>query len=265
MRLELLHEVGAVQKLRDKVALVTGAAGGIGSEIARQFAREGAKVVVHYGESQDAARRVASEIENVGGEAIVISADMRFKDDIDAMFDQVHEVWGSVDILVNNAAVDPRIDFLEMTEKQWDDVLDTNLKGPFLCAQRAAQGMVAAGKKGRIINISSVHGQLSSALMSPYAAAKGGINMLTRQLAVELAPKKITVNAVAPGVIEIPRYFTQFPDYNPEAYGTKIPCGRVGYPSDVAPIVTFLASDDADFITGQIIVVDGGTTSKLAL
>lgn len=125
--------------------------------------------------------------------------------------------------------------------------------------------MMASRGGGRIINISSVHGQVSAPQMTAYAAAKGGLNMFTRQLAVELAPLQITVNAIAPGVIEIPKYYTQFEHYDRDALAAKIPAGRVGWPSDVSPAVLFLAADEASFVTGQVIVVDGGTTSKLAL
>lgn len=252
------------QRLAGRVALVTGAGRGIGAGIALRLGTEGATVIVHYGTSEEGAKRVATQITEQGGSAHIAQADVRNPSDVERLVQWTVQECGGLDILVNNAGIDPRHAFLELTPAQWDAIVDTNLKGTFLCTQAAARSMVRA-KYGRIINIGSVHGVLSQPNMTAYAASKGGIVMFTKQVALELAPHGITVNCVAPGVVEVEKYYEQFPGYDADQLGSKLPVGRVGYPHDVAGIVAFLASEEACFITGQNIIVDGGTTSQLAL
>lgn len=207
---------------------------------------------------------MVERIRELGGLAAAVQGDVRRKADVEALINDVYNEHGRLDILVNNAGIDPRHNFLHLTEEEWDAVVDTNLKGTFLCTQAAARMMIPSGY-GRIINIGSVHGVLSAENLTAYASSKGGIVMFTKQVALELAQYGICVNCVAPGVVEVEKYFEQFPDYDRNHLGARIPTGRVGLPRDVAPIISFLASEESGFITGQNIVVDGGTTSQLAL
>jgi glucose 1-dehydrogenase/3-oxoacyl-[acyl-carrier protein] reductase len=250
--------------LAGQAALVTGAGTGIGRGIALKLAQCGAQVAVHYSSSADGAQETARLIQAIGGRACLVQADLTRTAEGIAMVEQVIDELGRLDILINNAAISTEKSFFDMTEDVWDQTLDLNLKSAYFCAQRAARQMSTQGS-GKIIFIGSIHGTLTSPTFGPYAASKGGINMLTRQLALELAPLKINVNCVAPGVIEVERYYKQFPWYNREETARNVPWGRVGFPEDVANLVAFLASGEADFITGQIIYVDGGQTAKLAL
>ena len=251
-------------KLSGRIALVTGAGRGIGAEVAKHLGKAGAFVLVHYATSERGARAVAEHIRAAGGKASVVQGDVRRKADVDAVVAHTLKEHGRLDILVNNAGIDPRHAFLEMAEEEWDAVIDTNLKGTFLFTQAAARVMIAA-RYGRIINIGSVHSLLSGPNLTAYAASKGGIHMFTKQVALELAPYGITVNCVSPGAIEVEKYYDQFPGYDRAELAARIPAGRVGFPEDIAPLVAFLASEEAAFITGQNIVVDGGSTSRLAL
>lgn len=250
-------------RLQGKVALVTGAGRGIGRVIARDLAREGSSVVLNDWEMEAGARESVDAILASGGQATFYKADVSVVEQVQEMVRQAEKRFGRLDILVNNAAVDPTSVFLEVTEEFWKQVIDTNLKGVFFCAQAAARVMVRMGK-GRIINISSVHSQATMPGFSVYAASKGGINSLTRELALELAAYNICVNAIAPGAIEVERFVSKT-TYNRETLGKEIPLGRVGYPVDVSAVVLFLASDAADWLTGQVITVDGGTTTRLFL
>jgi glucose 1-dehydrogenase/3-oxoacyl-[acyl-carrier protein] reductase len=245
--------------LKGKVALVTGAGRGIGRVIALRLAAAGAAVALNYAHSEEGARSAAAEIRAAGGEAWVAQADVARVEQARALIAETAARGGGLDILVNNAGIDPRRPFFEVNEEFWDSVIDTNLKGAFFCAQAAAAEM-RKKTRGRIINISSVHGQLTMAHYAAYAASKGGMDALTGQLALDLAPLGITVNAIAPGCVRVEKS-----TYDPESRGREIPVARVGSPEDVAAVAVFLASDRTDFLTGQVITVDGGTTTRLFL
>ena len=247
-----------------KVAIVTGAGRGIGAGIALRLAQEGAHVVVNYAHSAQAAADVAQQIQALGREALTVKADVSKSAEVQAMVDNTIERFGRVDILVNNAGVDPNVPFLEMTEEQWDWVVDTNLKGTFLCTQAAAQHMVRQGG-GKIVLISSIHSRVTYPLLTAYAATKGGLNAMTRQLALELAPYHINVNCVAPGAVHVDKFYSIIPDYSPHIFDHEIPIGSIAYPEDIGAAVAFLASDDARFITGQVLFVDGGTSARMIL
>lgn len=258
-------------RFQGKVAVVTGASRGIGRGIALRLAHEGAIVVVDYVHSKKKAGEVVEKIKSEGGKGIAVKADVSKISEVQAMVDLTVKKFNHIDILVSNAGIDPNLHnikqtgILEMSEELWNTVLNTNLKGAFLCCQAVAREMVKQNKGGRIIIISSVHGKVTVSEHGAYSASKGGLNMLTKELALELAPFRINVNAVAPGPIEIERYFATFPDYDRKILGRQVPIGRVGLPEDIAHAVTFFASEEASFITGQILYVDGGVTARLAL
>lgn len=249
-------------KLQGKVALITGAGRGIGKVVAQHLAEEGAVTVLNYAHSELGAYEVVESIRKAGGQAIAVKADVSRVDQIRVMVQRTIEEYGRLDILVNNAGIDPTAPFLDVTEDYFDGVIGTNLKGTYFCSQFAAREMCRLGK-GRIINISSVHSQVTMTEHSVYAASKGGIDALTRQLALDLAALNVTVNAIAPGAVEVEKYFR--PGYDRLAMAKEIPLGRVGVPRDISGCVVFLASDDADWLTGQVITVDGGSTTRLYL
>ncbi|OHA15349.1 MAG: hypothetical protein A3G52_00055 [Candidatus Taylorbacteria bacterium RIFCSPLOWO2_12_FULL_43_20] len=240
--------------LKDKIAVVTGAGKGIGRGIALVLAREGAAVVVSD-IIEDDAIKVAGEIEESGGKALAIPCDVSKKDSVDSLINQSLEKFGSLDILVNNAGVYPFVSFADMTEEDWDKVLDINLKSIFLCSQAAARVMKSGGK---IVSISSIASFVGFSGLTHYCASKGGINGLTRALALELATSKINVNAVAPGAISTPGSSVVSNEEAVKQTVAAIPWGRQGEPEDIAEAVAFLASSRADYITGQVLVVDGG-------
>jgi 3-oxoacyl-[acyl-carrier protein] reductase len=243
-------------KLKDKVALVTGASRGLGKAIALQLAADGARVTVNYMKSADKAEEVVKEIMSRGGNAAAMQADITSLPEVEKMVDSLYEQFGRIDILVNNAGVTKDELLLSMTPEDWDIVIKTNLGGLFNCTKAVAKYMMVQ-KSGRIINISSVAGERGGRGQSNYAASKGGINAFTRSVAMELAPKKITVNAVAPGVVETEMSSTvirRAKDIILDAVALK----RLGQPEEIAKVVAFLASDDSSYITGEVIRVDGG-------
>ncbi len=246
--------------LESKTALVTGASKGIGKGIALELARAGAKVAVNYNSDPTGAEATVAEILGMRREAFVVQANVGIAADVDRMFAQTLERFLRLDILVNNAGVQTWKPLLDLTESEWDRTIDTNLKGCFLCTQRAARHMREHGG-GRIVNIGSGCNKVAFPNLVDYTASKGGIEMFTKVAAVELGTYGITVNCVAPGAVEIERTKQEAGDYS-GTWAKLTPLGRVGQPLDVARAVAFLASDAADFITGQTIWVDGGLFSK---
>lgn len=243
-------------QLEGKVALVTGSSLGIGEAIARAFGRAGAKVTIDYHTHREPAEKLCQELGE--GNAIAVQADVSKIADINTIIDQTVKTFGRLDILVNNAGIEQPTPFLEVTEEQWDKQLAVDLKGPFFAAQAAARQMVKQGK-GRIINISSVHEDLPMPGNAPYCAAKGGLRMLTRTLADELAPHHITMVNIGPGAIATPINKQTLED--PQKMKTllsSIPLGRIGQPDDVAGLAVWLASDAADYVTGTTYFIDGG-------
>lgn len=240
-----------------KVVFVTGSSKGIGAGIAKRFAEAGADIALHYNSHKDEALKIQSAIESMGRKTTVVSGDISKSKDVETMFDQVSRKLGVIDVMVNNAGNYPHADLLKMTEAEWDEMLDINLKGVFLCTQAAARRMVNAGKKGAIVNISS----LSSINPAPghchYTAAKAGVTMFTKTAALELGKYGIRVNAVGPGLINSPVLAQAWPE-GVSSWMSKVPLGRIGEPEDVADACLFLASDAARFITGEQLLVEGG-------
>ena len=246
-----------MSRLAGRVALVTGAQQGIGRALAIAAAREGADGGVNFLDDRAAAERVAQDVRAAGRRAVVVQADVARRADVEAMVTTVVKELGPPDVLMNNAGVFPRSQFLELDEREWDLVLGVNLKGSFLCAQAAARAMVAAGRPGAIVNLAS-----SAVRGDPrgvhYSASKAGIVGLTRAMALALAPHRIRVNGIAPGTTDTaqPRYG------NTEAQllerAKLIPMGRMAQPEEIARVAIFLASDEAVYVTGEVIHANGG-------
>jgi glucose 1-dehydrogenase len=246
-------------RLEGKVAIVTGSGSGIGQAIAERLAQEGADCVIDYRDHIEEAQVTEQKITAAGGKAIMIQADVSSLADTQNLVDQAYAQLGRCDILVNNAGIEIRADFQDVTEKDYDAVLNVNLKGAFFLTQSFVKRLLAANQSGRIVNISSVHEDMVFPHFSTYAASKGAMRMLMRNLAVELGPHGITVNNVAPGAIITP-INTKLLDNKPEldALLANIPLGRMGKPEEVAALVAFLASEEAAYVTGSTYVLDGG-------
>ncbi|HEX4132305.1 MAG TPA: SDR family oxidoreductase [Pirellulales bacterium] len=251
-------------RLNGKVAVVTGSGQGIGLGIAQRLAREGAAVVIN---DLDDARLGEGEqtIRAIGGRVLPVRADVSRADDVERLFEETRRAFGGVDVLVNNAAwASPIAHFLDMTEEFLDKVLAINLKSMFFCSQRAARIMAEQRKPGSIVNISTYGAARAQREMSAYNAAKGGLEAATRTIALDLAPWGIRVNAVGPGPIATPSFLELF--NTPEKLDRMrlaVPLERLGKPEDIAAAVAFFASDDAAFVTGQVLYVDGGSTAQI--
>ena len=244
----------ATASLEGKTALVTGASRGIGKAIALALAAVGAKVAVNYARSAEAAEAVVKEIADMGGEAIALKADVSQAADVDAMVAAVMDKWGQIDVLVNNAGITRDTLLLRMKPDDWQAVIDLNLTGVFICT-RAVSKIMLKQRSGRIINISSVVGEMGNAGQANYSAAKAGVIGFTKAIAKEVAPRGITANAVAPGFIATDMTH----DVKADDILKFIPLGKFGQPEDVAGLVRFLAADPAAaYITGQVMNVDGG-------
>ncbi len=247
-------------------AIVTGASSGIGAAIARAMGEAGADVVVNYVSGPDAAAAVVAEIEGVGARAIAVRADVSREDEVVAMFAAARQAFGGVDILVNNAGLQKDAAFHEMSLAAWDKVIAVNLTGQFLCAREAAREFIRRGvdparshAAGKIVCISSVHDVIPWAGHANYAASKGGVSMLMKTMAQELAPYRIRVNSVSPGAIKTAINRSAWETPEAEASLLKfIPYGRVGLPEDIARVAVWIASDEADYVNGATLYVDGG-------
>ena len=255
-------------KLARQVAIVTGGSSGIGESIARELGRAGAAVVVNYNNDREGADRVTGDIVAAGSRAFAVQADVSREDEVRSLFAEATERFETVDIVVSNAGIQKDAALVDMTLEQWQGVIDVNLTGSFLCAREAAREFLRRGPRpdlskatGKIIFTSSVHEVIPWAGHVNYAASKGGLMLLMKSIAQELGPKRIRVNAIAPGAIKT--------DINTEAWSTPeaeasllklIPYGRVGLPDDIGRLAAWLASDDADYVHGASILVDGGMT-----
>jgi NAD(P)-dependent dehydrogenase (short-subunit alcohol dehydrogenase family) len=242
--------------LTNKTALVTGASKGIGRGIAIELGRRGCDVAINFRSDREGAEKTAHDIEALGRRTVLVAGHVGDSEDVSRMFREVIRGLGKLSILVNNAGTQVWKSLLELQEEEWDRVIDTNLKGVFLCTQQAARHM-KENNYGRIINIGSGCNKTPFPNLISYTASKGGIDMLTRVSAMELGQYGITVNCVAPGAIEIERTKDEASDYA-GTWGAVTPMRRVGVPKDVAYAVSYLASDESDFVTGQTLFVDGG-------
>lgn len=243
-------------KFEGKAAIVTGASRGIGREIALKLGREGAKVVVNYSGSKEKAEEVVALIGEAGGEAFAFQANVSDSEQVKAMIDATMETFKSIDFLVNNAGITRDNLLMRMKEDEWDDVIDINLKGVFLCTKAVTRQMMKQ-RAGKIVNLASVVGVIGNPGQANYVAAKAGVIGLTKTTAKELATRNITVNAVAPGFITTDMT-DALSDQVKDQMQTVIPLGKLGKAEDVAAAVAFLLSEDASYITGQTINVDGG-------
>ncbi len=252
-------------RLEGKVALITGSDSGIGQATAMEFAKEGADVVVNYLHDADGAEKTGEAVETEGRRAVVIHADIRDEKQVESMFDQALESFDTLDILMNNAGVDASgTKVAEMSTEVWENALRTNVHGPFFCCRRFIQLRARAGGSGKIINVTSVHEDVPNAGGADYDCSKGAIRMLTRTLALELAPLQINVNSLAPGMVLTP--FNQPAIDDPkllEEQVQSIPWKRAAQPSEIARLAVFLASSDADYVTGATYVMDGGLMRNL--
>ncbi|MGG1550173.1 SDR family NAD(P)-dependent oxidoreductase [Paenibacillus ferrarius] len=251
-------------RLKHKVALVTGGANGIGRAVSLRFAREGAKVALADIDPK-ALEEVSELVRAAGAEVLGVLADVQQKSEVDDMLEKAIARWGRLDIVVNSAGVCRPAPFLEMTEADWEFHMNVNLKGAFLVSQRAAREMVRQGTGGSIIQMSSVNGLAAESHQAHYNASKGGLNMLTMSMALELAEYGIRVNALCPGFIDtrLTRPLIDNPQ-SMETYLKTIPLQRVGQPEDIADAALFMASDESRYMTGHCMVIDGGQIIKLS-
>ena len=263
--------------LEGKLVLVTGAGTGIGRGVALELARQGADVALHYASSAKGAQEALEQIQAMGRRGIAIQGDLGVVAECRRVVDEAAAYLGGLDALVSNSGVTLTLGFFEVTEDHYNWIYNLNARGEFFCTQQAAKHILDRGEAlrrqfpdrpwagGSIVTVSSVHGLVGMPCHSVYAGTKGAINAFTRELAVELAPLHIRLNAVAPGTIEVPSYWKKNPDYTREAGNRTVPWGRVGQPQDVGYLTAYLISDAAEFMTGQVLYFDGGLTAKMAL
>jgi glucose 1-dehydrogenase len=250
---------GKSLRLQNKVAVITGASLGIGSAIALALGKEGAAVAVDYRSHPDEAKQIVDQIEGSGGRATSVRADVSSPEDVKNLIQSAVDEFGRLDVMVNNAGMEEKMPFLDTPLDVWNRTIAVNLTGAWLGCQEAARQMVNQGGSGRIINISSVHEDLPMPTNSPYCAAKGGLRMLMRTIAVELAPHNITVNNIAPGAVDTPMDAPLKHDANQmHQLLSEIPLQRMGKPEEVAALAVYLASEEAAYVTGSTFVIDGG-------
>jgi 3-oxoacyl-[acyl-carrier protein] reductase len=245
-----------MMRLKDKVALVTGGSRGIGRSISNALAHEGAVTIINYKDDDKAAEQVLTEINNNSGSAYIVKGDIRENKQVDQIVKNILDRFGRIDILVNNAGITKDSLLFEMEDADWRLVFDTNLGGVYNCTKAVIRPMMLQNR-GRVINISSIIAERPGKGQSCYAASKGAINSFTKAMAVELAAKGITVNAIAPGWI-LTDMSRQIPERVQTTIRKLIPIKRIGHPEEIAPLVVFLASDDASYITGEVFNIDGG-------
>jgi NAD(P)-dependent dehydrogenase (short-subunit alcohol dehydrogenase family) len=247
-------------KLASKKALVTGSGTGIGREIAIEFASQGADVALHYAHSAQGAESAVKEIEQIGRNAQAFKADFAVVAEAQSLVVQARDFLGGMDILVCNAGITMNMPFEKVTPEQFDTLYNVNVRAPFFAAQAALPNLQASGS-GAIVNITSIHAYQAMPEHTVYAGTKGSLVAYTRTLAIELAPKGVRVNAIAPGAVFVPNYLKAMPDFDKKDAGNNIPAGFIGEPIDIAKAAVFLSSEDARYIFGQTWIIDGGTTS----
>lgn len=250
-------------KLKGKIAVVTGAGQGIGRGIAEAFAEEGADIVINDLAADDRTEEVARKIEDRGRRAIVVPGNVTLRADVEQLFDIAWEKLGPVDILVNNAGIETIVPFTELTDEQWDEVTQTNLKSEWMCSQSFCKRLIAEGRKGAIINIGSIQAARVLPGRTHYAPSKLAIEALTRNISAEVGVHGIRVNCIHPGLIDTPmiRWVLENPEILPQVV-SQISLGRPGHPCEIGAVAAFLASDEAAYVTGQSLYVDGGWVGK---
>jgi len=258
--------------LEEKLILVTGGGVGIGQGVALEVARQGADVVLQYSTSAHGAHEAVAHIQAMGRRAIAIQGDLGTVADCRRVVDEAAAFLGGLDGLVNNAGVTVTVDFLDVTEEQFNHLFNVNIRSQFFCAQQAVRYMVERGRElgqrwagGSIVNVASVHALVGLPGHAAYAGTKGAILAFSRELAVELCPAHIRVNVLAPGTIEVPSYWAADPAYTREMGDSIVPWGRVGLPQDVGYLAAYLLSDASEFMTGSVLPFDGGLTATMAL